>query len=192
MKLINVALSMQEKILLSQIIGTKILSFRCDPFTFNNWVYQCVGVIMNDCCLILKNETHPADFYGIDEDVCWFEVIEAKEEDVSSGLANVQQIDIPYNEVVEDICLIQESQKLKMNGEEVYNVKLTRGVIFCFADGREICFEKTDPFSEEIEIRRGHALIGSFVPKNDPDEWENGAEMVITQKVEHLNPVERH
>lgn len=182
-EIIDVSLSAREKAMLRQRVGTKLRSFRCDPFSFNNWVYQQVGILFDDCSMILKNEVHTADYYGADEDICWFEICEATEPEIVSALVNVQQVDIPFHEIVTDILLIQEDQKLYERDELTYHVKLTRGIVFIFEDGREIAFEKTDPFSEEIEIRRGTNLLGSFRVKNDPDEWDEGAEMIISQEV---------
>lgn len=182
METIDVSLSDNEKALLRGRIGTRLRAFRCDPFTFNNWVYQQVGILFEDCSIILKNELHSADYYGALEDICWFEVCKAEESEIASRLSNVQQIDIPFNEVLTEVILVQEDQKLYIHGELSYHVLLTRGVVFRFTDGREIAFEKTDPFSEEIEIRRGSNLADTFSIKNDPDEWDEDAQMVITQE----------
>lgn len=186
MELIDVSFSEKNKNLLHQRIGTKLRAFRCDPFSFNNWVYRQVGILFEDCSMILKNEVHATDYYGTNEDICWFEVCEASESEIVSGLANVQQIDIPFNETVTEILLIQEDQKLYLQGEQAYHIKLTRGMVFRFSDGREIAFEKIDPFSEQIEIRRGSNLSSTFHVKHDPNEWEEDAEMVITQVVQSL------
>lgn len=183
MEIVDVSLSDNEKALLRGRIGTRLRTFRCDPLTFNNWVYQQVGILFEDCSIILKNEIHIADYYGADEDICWFEIHKATESAIMSALANAQQIDLPFNEIVTGILLVQEEQKLYEQGELSYHVTLTRGIVFQFADGREIAFEKTDPFSEEIEIRRGTNLSSTFHVKSDPDEWAEGFEMVITQEM---------
>jgi len=182
-ELIDVSFSDKEKELLRHRIGTKLRSVKCDPFSFNNWVYQKIGILFEDTAMVLKNGLHAADYYGVDEDICWFEIFETEESEIVSGLANVTQIDIPFNETLAEIILIQEEQKLYIQGTLSYHVMLTRGMIFLFSDGREIAFEKTDPFSEEIEIRRGTNLAGTFSIKNDPDEWDEDSEMIITQDI---------
>jgi hypothetical protein len=49
----------------------------------------------------------------------------------------------------------------------IYDVWITRGIIFK-VDGRELLFEKdTVPFSEEIFIQRGYDLYGKIASSED-------------------------
>lgn len=66
------------------------------------------------------------------------------------------------NEKIKEIHLVQENQRLYKNNKQIYDVWVTRGIIFVLKSGHEISFEKAVWFSEDIYINKGYNLIDSF------------------------------
>ena len=60
-------------------------------------------------------------------------------------------IDCNIENTISKIQIVNENQKVFYKGEQTYDVWVTRGIIFLFADGLELSFEK-DVFSELIFI----------------------------------------
>ena len=83
-------------------------------------------------------------------------------EEIKSAFTDVDQIDTPIGAAIDEIRLINENQRISVNGECTYDVWLTRAIIFV-VDGREVLFEKdVVPFSEEIIILKGYELEGQL------------------------------
>lgn len=80
-----------------------------------------------------------------------------------------------------------KTKKLFKDDVELYNVWLTRGIIF-FVDGREISFEKDSiPFTEEIIIRRGYDLIERFSDEKEfLISWGEGVIPKCTREINEI------
>ena len=140
-------------------IGKSFNKYKCDAFDFTNSVTQIVGLYIGDKVYSLTNIQEPVDYYGISEDMAVAKLSEVEEADIKSAFKDVEMISTPVGGIIKSIKLINEQQKMAFNEELVYEVWLTRAIIFEVGD-REILFEKdTVPFSEEIIIQRGYNLI---------------------------------
>lgn len=84
--------------------------------------------------------------------------------DARSSLDNVAQIDIPFNASIVQIILVNETQCMHNGNKLIDEYSFVRCIIFVLSDGREVSFEKTDDFSEQIAIRRGYNLINQISP----------------------------
>ena len=141
------------------LIGKKFIKYKCDAFDFTNSVTQIVGIYIGECVFSLTNIQENVDYFGDVDDVAICRFTETVDDSVKSAFKDTEMITTPVRGTIDKIILINENQKLFRNGEELYNVWLTRAIIFC-VDGREISFEKDNvPFSEEIIIQRGYDLI---------------------------------
>ena len=141
------------------LIGEKFIKYKCDAFDFTNSVTQIVGIYIGESVFSLTNIQENVDYFGDDDDVAICRFTETVDDSVKSAFKDTEMITTPVRGTIDKIILINENQKLFRNGEELYNVWLTRAIIFC-VDGREISFEKDNvPFSEEIIIQRGYDLI---------------------------------
>ena len=63
-----------------------------------------------------------------------------------------------------EIAVVNEKQSLLKGNVKIYEVNVTRGVIFKFRDGSEFSLEKDIWFSEDIIFRQGRNLIYKFEP----------------------------
>ena len=141
------------------LIGKTFIKYKCDAFDFTNSVTQIVGIYIGERVFSLTNIQENVDYFGNADDIAICRFTETADDRVKSAFKDTEMITTPVGGTINKILLINENQKLYKNGKELYNVWLTRAMVF-FVDGREISFEKDNvPFSEEIIIQRGYDLI---------------------------------
>lgn len=134
-----------------KMIGKTFEKYRCDEFTFNNSVTGVIGIFIDGKVYEFRNEQKSVDYFGEQDDYAVFEVSECFESAIKSFFDDTEQIDTPVNQTIKKIALINENQQIFERDTLIYNVWLTRGVIFDLGD-REIAFKKDPcPFSEEIK-----------------------------------------
>lgn len=151
--------------LLQSWIGLIFQKYQCDAFDFTNSVTQIAGLFIADEAYALTNIQESVDYYGTKDDISIFKIHKAQSQDIKSAFEDTTQIITPINGKITKISLVNENQQIYKNNSLLYDVWLTRGIIF-FVNGREISFEKDSiPFSEEIIINRGYNLIQKFSDK---------------------------
>jgi hypothetical protein len=151
--------------LLKGFINKQCISLRCDPFYFSTSVYGLVGININNKWLSITNFIEVLDYYGEKDDVAVFKINETEEQNIKS-LTGENMIDIPINEKIVSIDIINENQRLYKNSLQIYDVWFTRGIIFILENGNEISLEKDVWFSEDIIVERGKKLLEKFSSTN--------------------------
>ncbi len=146
---------------LSSLVGKTMLSYAHTPFVFTNSVSQFVRFSVSGELWYLYCFTEPLDYYGSIEDVSVLS-FESKE---FSFFQDKQCIETPIGETIKRIIVVQENQKLFENHALIYDVWLTRGIIFDFGN-HQVSFEKGAWLSEQIIIRKGYDLLSEFTPTN--------------------------
>ncbi len=137
----------------------------------NLTAYPAAILQIEDQTYYLYNFTEPLDYYGYVDDVARMTLSTTRETAVDS-YGHLQTI--PVNRTIQDIHLVQEHQELFENGEQTYDVYVTRGILLDFWR-LEISFEKAVWFSEDIDIAIGHDVLKTFAPIKDFEEdWEDG------------------
>ena len=157
----------------SEMIGRRMLCYKHDPFQYSDSVYGIAGLFIEDKIYAITNSVEIRDYYGSNEDVAIFKVSHSLEENIHSYIQGETMINIPVNQVIKNISVINEHQRLYENDHQTYDVWLTRGFLIELEDGLQICFEKDIWFSEDINIKRGYHLEEQFLPlENITSEWE--------------------
>ena len=160
--------------ILKSMVNSKMLKYKCDPFVYSPAVYGIAGVCTESGSYAFTNQIEVLDHYGADEDVAVFRIEERPEEQIVSLVQDVKIVDVPVNRVIREIKVINEHQMLYDRSEQIYDVWLTRGVIFIMSDDLEIAFEKSVWFSEMIIVTRGENLLEQFTPTASfAEEWED-------------------
>ncbi len=173
MTTINVCFGCAEIQMLQNMIGKTMQLYKCDPFLFTPSVYGIVGFVIDGRAYALTNTARPMDYYGAIEDVAIMALTQVAEKELCSMVEDNQMIVSPVEKKIVRINVINENQKLFQNGEQTYDVQITRGLIFFFDDGSELSFEKNVWFSEDITIGKGEDLINHFTPVQEfADDWE--------------------
>lgn len=164
MKCIDVRFDSDMIHMLEKMVGKVFEKYKCDLFLYSGRSYGLVGLYVDGTVSKLLNTLETQDYYGDVEDVAMFTIQPAVDSDIKSPFIDGKMVEIPIMTAIQRIQLIEEHQKLFYNGDQVYDVWLTRGVIFELEDGREISFEKSVWFSEIIETNRGYHLLEKFSP----------------------------
>ena len=184
MKTIDIRLTEKEMKLLSSFIGKPFHAVLHDEFSFVNSSTEAVQFNIGDETTFLYSFTEPMDYYGSTEDVAVWTL----EKTAYPVIQQKKFIKMPVELPVQRILVVQENQQLFENGEQTYDVWLTRGMLFDFGEF-QLAFEKAVWFSEEIYITRGQNLISKFTPASNfcnPDRWEDGIEAKCFRKIEHI------
>lgn len=161
--------------LIQSWIGQKFDKYRCDPFIFTNSVAQIIGLYIGHEVYALTNLQESVDYFGYTDDYAVCKLFITDNARIKSPFIGVEMIDTPVGDTITAVTLVNEEQKLAIQGEPAYDVWLTRAIII-EAGGREISFEKdTVPFSEEIIIQRGYNLLDKILDNEDFYEgWQEG------------------
>ena len=172
--------------LVASMIGKGFKKYRCDPFIFNNMVYKIVSLFIEDEVYQLQNNASVQEYFGATEDICNLCVTPASISDARSSLDNVAQIDIPLNASIVQIILVNETQCMYNGDQLIDEYSFARCIIFVLSDGREVSFEKTDDFSEQIAIRRGYNLVNQISPVQACTDLEPGYCMKKIRDIRHI------
>ncbi|MBR7019802.1 MAG: hypothetical protein IKI15_01950 [Lachnospiraceae bacterium] len=161
MKKIDIRLSDESTKLLAALKGKPLQSYCHEEFHYTNTSSQVAKLIALDGGeLYVYSFVEPQDYFGTEEEVAVWMVSQER-----LPLMNHKKlVEVPVGETVKDVLIVQENQKVFCDGEQTYDVWLTRGIIFDFGN-RQVAFEKDVWFSEEIIIHKGYNLIASFKPK---------------------------
>ena len=156
-------------------IGRRFNKYKCDAFEFTNSVTQIVGLYIGDEVYALTNVQEPVDYFGTTEDMAVSKLFVSADERIKSAFKDTEMIATLVGSEITSVKLVNECQKMSINGVPEYEVWFTRAIII-ETSGFELLFEKdTVPFSEEITILRGCDLINKISDKRDfIEEWDEG------------------
>lgn len=160
---------------LKKLIGKNFVKYKCDPFVYTNSVTAIVGFFIDNDVYKLTNIQTAVDYFGIKDECGVFVLEKTEKDDIKSLFDNVEQVETPVSEIIQRISVVNENQRIYKNQKQIYDVWLTRCIIFHFSD-REISFEKDNiPFSEEIIIQKGYELDKRLSNEKDfLDGWDDG------------------
>lgn len=113
--------------LLKRMIGKKLVKISCDPFDNPPMVYGLVGLYIDNKIYKLDNFIEVQDFYGALEDVAIHKIHTAEDGEIQSCGEGIQMVETPIMAKITGIRVVDENQRLYVNGEQTYNVWLTRG-----------------------------------------------------------------
>lgn len=173
MKHIDVSFTKKEISLIKEMIGTTLTKYKCDPFMFSTVVYGIVGICTDKSAYAFTNKIQVMDYYGTNEDVAIFRVEKCEDSTIKSLIKENTMIELPINKKIKEIDIINENQKVFENNKQIYDVWLTRGIIFRLEDNTEISLEKNVWFSEMITVDEGEKLLNKFTPIEEfSEDWE--------------------
>ena len=174
MKQIDIRFSASDMSLIQSMIGKRLIKYKCDPFEFSTSVYGIVGIALEDSTYAFTNLIEVMDYYGEQEDVALFKMKRIPFSSIHSLIQNQAMVETPVDSIISEIIVVNEQQQLFENDEQIYEVLLTRGIIFIFEDGHELSFEKSIWFSEDIAVEKGYNLIERFTPVDEFSEGWSG------------------
>ena len=179
---IDKRLNDEEINILRQLIGKKIVSFRHQEFRPTPASYGAVDIETEKGMIYLFSDLEPLPAYGdVDDVAVWTLTRECRSWIDESPYAYVFASASPVNEPVKEIHVVQEHQRLYKNGEQTFDVRVTRGIIFDFGD-YQYSLEKAVWFSPLIFIEKGNDLINTFDSTDHfvSCEWNDGWDDDVT------------
>ena len=189
MKQIDVRFSASDMAAIKSMIGKRMLKYKCDPFEFSTSVYGIVGIALEDSSYAFTNLTEVMDYFGDQEDVALFKLKQMSYADIHSMIQGQTMIDNPIDSIIKEINIVNEKQQLFDNEVLIYEVLVTRGIIFKFDAGHELSLEKNIWFSEDISIEKGYNLINRFSPVNEFEEsWSGNLNGICQRNIISLKP----
>lgn len=174
----NKIFSDEIKSLLKKMIGCECKKIVHDEFTYTNSVYGQASLFINNKVFNINNEIEIVEYYGAKEDIAFLGFKEVSKDKVKSLLQNKKQIEIPIRKAIKSIDIVNYHIYVKVDGKE-YDNTWTEGVIFKFEDN-QIAFERSDSFTEMIEIYKGYDLISKFTPVEEFGEPFNNPTILKT------------
>lgn len=162
MKQIDVRFSEDDMATIKNMLGKRMDKYKCDPFINSTTVYAIVGISLENSAYAFTNMTEVMDYYGEKEDVALFKIRRVSYDGIQSLVQNQEMIETPVERLISEIMVVNETQRLYEKNILIYEVRLTRGIIFKFDDGNELSFEKNIWFSENITVEKGYDLIRKF------------------------------
>ena len=185
MKTIDIRLKDDEVEMLRSMIGKELSFVEHDEYQFTPTSSQALGMVVDNEEYYLYSFAEELDYFGNTEDVAVWSITDEKLPII--GMKSF--VTTPIKETVKGITLIQENQRLYKNGEQIYDVWLTRGIIIDVGV-RQISFEKDVWFSEEIVFRRGYDLGKEFEPADSfCDHWDSSVKAECSREAVVLNPI---
>ena len=137
MKTIDIRFTENEIQYLRSFIGKTFHSLLHEEFSFVNSSTQVVQFNIGEDVMYLYSFTEPMDHYGSSEDVA----VLTLEKAAYPIIQNKKFISMPIELPIRRILLVQENQQLFKNNEQIYDVWLTRGLVFDFGNF-QVAFEK--------------------------------------------------
>jgi len=143
-----------------ELKNKKFTKYKCDKFLFTNSVTQIVGLFIDDKVYALTNIQEPLQIGDNMEDVSIYKFKQCNIDDIKSAFIDVDQINNYINDFIDSIVMVNDKMILYQNDKVIFEVEMTRAIIFKFSQGNELCFIKDAVFfSEEIIIYKGYNLI---------------------------------
>ena len=158
----NKTFNKEVESLFKRIIGCECKKIVHDEFTFTNSVYGQVSLFISNKIFNINNEIEIVEYYGAKEDIAFLSLKEVGIDNVKSLLENKRQVEIPIRKAIKNIDIVNYHIYVKVDGKE-YDNTWTEGIIINFEDS-QIAFERSDSFTEMIEIYKGYDLISKFTP----------------------------
>lgn len=180
MTYIDIRLKSDEMAILNSMVGKKLISVKHDPFVFVNSSSQVVQINTEIGEFYLYSFVEPSDYFGAEEDVAVWTLETERNKVVDCK----DFVETPINETVKSVLVVQENQRLFQNGTQIYDVWLTRGIIFDFGD-HQFSLEKAVWFSEDIYIRKGYDLVNKFTSIDDfiNSDWDEGCTAECSRQI---------
>lgn len=165
--MINFCLNEEEKSILKEIVGKKIVKFRHDPFDKfgGDTVYGNVTLFTDDSIYMIEYDYAPYPLFGSkDDDHPRFSIKRIGEEEAISFFSDVTQIDVPCNDEAKEIELVEDYADVEWDGKND-STKILIAIIFRFKD-YEMAIQG-DYMMPLLDILKGNSLKDNLVRPGD-------------------------
>jgi hypothetical protein len=135
MKTIDVRFSASDMAEIKSMVGKRMIGYKCDPFIFSTSVYGIVGIRLEDTSYAFTNSLEVMDYFGDPEDVARFRISKVEYANIKSLVQDQVMVETPVDNVIEDVIVVNECQRLFEKDVQIYEVMVTRGML----PGNNLC-----------------------------------------------------
>lgn len=171
--MVNFCLKDDEKTLLKNLIGKKVLNFRHDPLDKfeGETVYGKVELFFEDLIILINYYYEPYPLFGNNvDDHPKFSIKVITEGEAVSALENTQQIDVKCDETIKGITLVEDYVNVEWDGKKD-DVRMMKAIIFKL-DDKEVAIQG-DYMMPLLDIFKGENLkemLGTQADEFEDDE----------------------
>lgn len=172
--MVNICLSNEEKNLLKDLLGKKLIKYRHDPLDKfdGETVYGRVELFFDDSIILIDYDYEPFPLFGSpDDEHPKFSIRKIVEEEAVSALKDVTQINVRCNKIISEIILVEDCVDIKWDGKQDC-FKLLKGIVLKF-DNDEIIIQG-DYMIPLLDVFKGENVIDML--KDVVDEYKDDQE----------------
>lgn len=134
MKTYDMRFDAETMAMLQNLKGSVLKSIRSDAEALPSSAYGIAEIITSRGAYALTSIIEVADYFGALEDVAMFRLFPSTG-NMPSRLMNTDMTNIPVEEMIQEIQIVNEHQELFHLGVKTYDVQVTRGIIFLLQNG---------------------------------------------------------
>ena len=182
--MVNFCLKDDEKTLLKNLIGKKILNFRHDPLDKfeGETVYGKVELFFEDLIILINYYYEPYPLFGNNvDDHPKFSIKVIEEGEAVSALENTQQIDVKCDKTIKGITLVEDYVNVEWDGKKD-DVRMMKAIIFKL-DDKEVAIQG-DYMMPLLDILKGENLkemLGTQADEFEDDETKYETERYFVE-----------
>ena len=152
--MVNFCISDEEKRILRELLGKKLLKVRHDPLDKfgREAVYGSVELFFEDQIILVGYDYAPFPMFGGDDDRPKFFIKQIEESEAVSALEDTVQVNVLFGKVVSGIILVEDYAEVEWDDKKD-EARILVSLIFQFGED-EIVFQG-DPTIPLIEIIKG-------------------------------------
>ena len=172
--MVNICLSTEEKNLLKDLVGKKLLKYRHDPLDKfdGETVYGRVELFFDDSIILIDYDYEPFPLFGSpDDERPKFSIRKIVEKDAVSALKDVIQIDVRYNKIISEIILVEDCADIEWDGKQDC-FKLLKAIVLK-SDNEQIVIQG-DYMIPLLDIFKGESAINTL--KDVDNEYKDDQE----------------
>ena len=165
--MVNICLNDEEKGLLKNLIGKKLIHYRHDPIDKfgGEKVYGRIELFFDDSVVLVDYDYAPYPLFGSpDDEHPVFSIKKIHEDEAVSALKDVAQINIRWGKPISGITLVEDYVEIEWDGKRD-SVKCLKAVILKFSE-EEVAIQG-DYMMPLLDIIKGENVISKLLEPGD-------------------------
>lgn len=167
---------------LNKMIGEELYYYKFDPYQYLNERHMTIEFNVAGKKYALINQEEQVDYFGEKTNMTVMRFLDEPDEDYEYDREHID-----LHDSINKIDIIEENQKLlDEEGHILYDIYLTRGLIF-YLNGYEVSFQKqVIPYVPEIIPDLGFMLVKTFEPSTYYNKKNNTNSFKCVQHIRRL------
>lgn len=183
--MVSLCLNDEEKLLLKSLIGKKLIKIRHDPLDKfgQETVYGRIELFFEDSIVLIDYDYELYPLFGSpDDEHPRFSIRNIVEDEATSALQDVAQIDVRCNRLITGIALAEDCVEIEWDGKEGSS-RVLKAIIFQF--GKDEIAIQGDYMMPLLDLIRGENVASKLAKPGG--EYENDPEVKYKAERSLLN-----